>query len=150
MDERLIFKVEEDGDSGDNVVEAPAPKKKARKLTDKQKEALAKGRQRAKEKRALKLAEDVKFRDSVELKTEQRTKKKVNKKRQDAMAKMLRNEKISQFDSKVNHILSQQNCSLTYATMEKYCETFTEEDKVNPDKAKTKILGMIQHLGKHL
>ena len=150
MDEKLIFKIEEEGESGDNVVEEPAPPKKKRVLTENQKKALAEGRRKAKEKRALKIADEVRFRESVELKTEARTKKKVNKKRQLAMEKMLKNEKIADFDSKVNSILASQNCSNTYKTLEAYCDTFTEADKLNPDRARAKILGMIQHLGKHL
>ena len=148
MDEKLIFKIEDVSD-GEEPTPKPPPKKK-RTLTEAQKKALAEGRQRAKEKRALKIADEVKFRESVELKTEARTKKKVNKKRQLAMEKMLKNEKIADFDNKVNAILANQNCSNTYKTLEAYCDTFTEADKLNPDKARAKILGMIQHLGKHL
>ena len=75
MDEKLIFKIEEEGESGDNVVEEPAPPKKKRVLTENQKKALAEGRRKAKEKRALKIADEVRFRERVELKTEARTKK---------------------------------------------------------------------------
>lgn len=42
------------------------------------------------------------------------------------MERMLKNEKIADFDNKVNSILASQSCS-----NKAYCNIFTEQDKLN-------------------
>ena len=124
------------------------PAKPKRTLTDKQLEGLAKGRAKVKANKEAKK----KLPTSAELKKAQRQDKKELSKGQQrqkiAKEKMERNEKMDKWEETKYDALGKLNCSLAYSTMEKYLNSVTEDDIMDPDKLNNKLTYMVSHLEK--
>ena len=124
------------------------PAKPKRTLTDKQLEGLAKGRAKVKANKEAKK----KLPSSAELKKAQRQDKKELSKGQQrqkiAREKMERNEKMDKWEETKYDALGKLNCSLAYSTMEKYLNSVTEDDIMDPDKLNNKLTYMVSHLEK--
>ena len=117
-------------------------------MTDKQLEGLAKGRAKVKANKEAKK----KLPSSAELKKTQRQDKKELSKAQQrqktAREKMERNEKLENWENTKYDALGKLNCSLAYSTMEKYLNSVTEDDIMDPDKLNNKLTYMVSHLEK--
>ena len=124
------------------------PAKPKRTLTDKQLEGLAKGRAKVKANKEAKK----KLPSSAELKKAQRQDKKELSKGQQrqkiAKEKMERNEKMDKWEETKYDALGKLNCSLAYSTMEKYLNSVTEDDIMDPVKLNNKLTYMVSHLEK--
>ena len=123
------------------------PKKK-RVLTEKQKEALAKGRAKVKENKLKKKGEEE---SSVELKKEQREIKKQLTKRQAAALEKVRetenkNKKLEEWDILKNEALSKMPDERSFNIMNSYLDLIPEEDLLSNHKIK----GRLAHMAKHL
>tara|TARA_R100000773_G_C4150900_1_gene73029 strand:- start:107 stop:529 length:423 start_codon:yes stop_codon:yes gene_type:complete len=123
------------------------PKKK-RVLTEKQKEALAKGRAKVKENKLKKKGVEE---SSVELKKEQREIKKQLTKRQAAALEKVRetenkNKKLEEWDILKNEALSKMPDERSFNIMNSYLDLIPEEDLLSNHKIK----GRLAHMAKHL
>ena len=123
------------------------PKKK-RVLTEKQKEALAKGRAKVKENKLKKKGIEE---SSVELKKEQREIKKQLTKRQAAALEKVRetenkNKKLEEWDILKNEALSKMPDERSFNIMNSYLDLIPEEDLLSNHKIK----GRLAHMAKHL
>ena len=128
----------------DEIFDKP-PLKKKRVLTEKQKEALAKGRARVSANRKAK------DKTSVELKTEQREEKRVlSKKQLEALETVKKNEnkknKLDNWDEKKSKILSTMPDVKSYDLLNNYLDNISEDDILDDKKLKNKIGQMAKHL----
>lgn len=141
--ENIFIKTYETPPAAEPILEKP--KKPKRKLTDKQKEALAKGRARAKERR-----EESKLKSSQELKKEQRDLKKELKKEQDDTKSKIKEDKeskiLADWETKKQQALGSLQCVDSYNTMKSYLDTLNRDDILNKNKLKGKLAYMVKHL----
>ena len=115
------------------------PKKPKRVLTEKQKEALAKGRAKVKENKAKKT--------SAELKKEQREEKKVLSKRQlKALEKVKKNKTLDEWDETKSNVLATMPDVDSYNLLNNYLDTLTPEDILDKKVLKHKIGSFAKHL----
>lgn len=137
-------------------IEKPQAKqqKPKRKLTEKQKEALAKGRAKAKERR-----EAEKMKSSQELKKEQRDKKKELKKEQAKQTQANTKSKLQEdkeaqlltdWETKKRQALGVMPCVDSYNTMKAYLDTLSKEDILDKSKLKGKLAYMVNYLNKKM
>ena len=128
----------------EEIFQKPPPKKK-RVLTEKQKEALAKGRARVRENKKAK------DKTSVELKTEQREeKKKLTKKQQEALEVVKKTEfkkkKNDEWDDKKSKILATMPDEKSFNLLNNYLDTIKEEDVLDDKLLRKRIGQMAKHL----
>ena len=115
------------------------PKKAKRVLTEKQKEALAKGRAKVKENKAKKT--------SAELKKEQREEKKVLSKRQlKALEQVKKNKTLDEWDETKSNILATMPDVDSYNLLNNYLDKLTPEDILDKKVLKHKIGSFAKHL----
>ena len=124
--------------------EVEEPKKRGRpkrQLTEKQLEALAKGRDRVKRNREEKL------KSSQELKKEQRAEKKELTKRQKvALEKVKRTKALDNWDEKKAKVLEKMPDEDSFNTLKNYLDTISEDDVLDEKKLKFKLANMAHHL----
>tara|TARA_R100000805_G_scaffold18836_1_gene25264 strand:+ start:2428 stop:2823 length:396 start_codon:yes stop_codon:yes gene_type:complete len=124
----------------EEIFEKPKPKPK-RVLTEKQKEALAKGRAKVKENKEKKL------KSSAELKKEQREEKKtLSKRQQKALEQVKKNKKLDEWDEKKSNILATMPDEDSYNLLNNYLDKLSPEDILDPKVLKNKIGLFAKHL----
>tara|TARA_R100000655_G_scaffold65173_1_gene103686 strand:+ start:12285 stop:12761 length:477 start_codon:yes stop_codon:yes gene_type:complete len=128
--------------SEEELVEEPKKKgRPKRQLTEKQLEALAKGRDRVKKNREAKL------KSSQELKKEQRAEKKELTKRQKAaLEKVKKNKALDLWDEKKSKVLETMPDEDSFNTLKNYLDTISEDDIMDEKKLKFKLANMAHHL----
>ena len=115
------------------------PKKPKRVLTEKQKEALAKGRAKVRENKAKKT--------SAELKKEQREEKKVLSKRQlKALEQVKKNKTLDEWDETKSNVLATMPDVDSYNLLNNYLDKLTPEDILDKKVLKHKIGSFAKHL----
>ena len=115
------------------------PKKAKRVLTEKQKEALAKGRAKVRENKAKKT--------SAELKKEQREEKKVLSKRQlKALEQVKKNKTLDEWDETKSNVLATMPDVDSYNLLNNYLDKLTPEDILDKKVLKHKIGSFAKHL----
>ena len=132
--------------------EPPPPPKKKRVLTAKQKEALAKGRERVRANREAKL------KSSVELKQEQRAEKKekkavqlsIKEQRRIDTRKKKEDQIVEDWEKKKYTTLSSMNDMNSYNTLEAYLDTISREDILDKSKLEKKLKNMVGYLQKKI
>lgn len=129
----------------EEIFEKPPPKKK-RVLTEKQKEALAKGRAKVKSNRNV-----VKNMESQEIKQIEREEKRVlSKKQQEALETVMKNEnkknKLETWDDMKSKMLSTMPDVNSYDLLNNYLDKLSEDDIMDDKKLKNKIGQMAKHL----
>ncbi len=132
--------------------EPPPPPKKKRVLTAKQKEALAKGRERVKANREAKL------KSSVELKQEQRAEKKekkavqlsIKEQRRIDTRKKKEDQIVEDWEKKKYTTLSSMNDMNSYNTLEAYLDTISREDILDKNRLEKKLKNMVGYLQKKI
>ena len=132
--------------------EPPPPPKKKRVLTAKQKEALAKGRERVRANREAKL------KSSVELKQEQRAEKKekkavqlsIKEQRRIDTRKKKEDQIVEDWEKKKYTTLSSMNDMNSYNTLEAYLDTISREDILDKGKLEKKLKNMVGYLQKKI
>ena len=123
------------------------PRKK-RVLTDKQKEALAKGRAKVKENKLKKKGVD---QSSVELKQEQREiKRELTKRQKTALEKVrateAKNKKLDKWEDMKSEVLGNMPDERSFNILHAYLEAIPKEDILDD----TKLKGRLAHMTKHL
>ena len=124
----------------EEIFEKPKPKPK-RVLTEKQKEALAKGRAKVKENKEKKL------KSSAELKKEQREEKKtLSKRQQKALEQVKKNKKLDEWDEKKSNILATMPDEDSYNLLNNYLDKLSPDDILDQKVLKNKIGLFAKHL----
>jgi phage-related protein len=124
----------------EEIFDKPKTKPK-RVLTEKQKEALARGRAKVKENKEKKL------KSSVELKKEQREEKKTLSKRQlKALEQVRKNKILDTWDETKSNILATMPDEDSYNLLNNYLDKLSDEDILDKKVLKNKIGSFAKHL----
>ena len=121
--------------------EAEAPKKRGRpkrQLTEKQLDALSKGRAKVKENR---------MKTSQQLKLEQREQKKeLTKRQKKALENVRKTKKIDEWDEVKANVLSKLPDEESFNTCKAFLDTLSDEEIINEKKRNEKLLIMCRHI----
>ncbi len=122
-------------------VEEEAPKKRGRpkrQLTEKQLEALSKGRAKVKENR---------LKTSQQLKLEQREQKKeLTKRQKKALENVRKTKKLDEWDELKANVLSKLPDEESFNTCKAFLDTLSEDEIINEKKRNEKLLIMCRHI----